>query len=356
MKTYFTLLSILALFESAQAQSITIDPASADEFTIRKTGIGLDIGSGSPRLGTAIIGGKAIIQAHSDDQLLFRTNNNEDNSLAIYHSFFSIGPPIFSPETFVVSKGRLKFTGSKDGINASGTEFTNASGTLLRGFVGMADNGNHLGFWGYGNNTFNVRLGATNGYMGIGAINPATRLHINGSMKILGLGHPLTELFVVANENGVLQTRTMNDIYTLSSADFVYRTGSTSLPVDTPYGLFYSSASSGTPVFLSPFNVPNGVILKFLNVGFIDNSSSNLETCLVKVDIGTTDQTPVLCATTTGSSASMATINLGFSPGTVIDNNSYQYFVRLRVLNGATLTAWPANDIKFVRANFSYSY
>lgn len=356
MKKYFTLLIILALFGPVQAQSITADPTSSDNFTIKKTGIGLDIGSGSPRLGTAIIANKAIVQAHTDDALLFRTNNNEDNSLSIYSSFLSIGPPIYSPEMFIVSKGRLRFTGSKDAVNASGTEFTNTSGTFLRGFVGMADNGNHLGFWGYGNNTYNVRLGATNGYMGIGAINPATRLHINGSMKILGMGNPLAELFVATNESGVLQTRTMNDIYTLSSADFIHRTGSTSLPVDTPYGLFYSSTSSGTPVFLSPVNVPNGVTMKVLNVGFLDNSTSNLEACLIKIDIGTTNQTEVLCVTSSGSSPTATTVASGFAPGTTLNSNGYQYFFRLRVLNGATLTAWPGNNIKFNRANIYYSY
>ncbi|RYE11516.1 MAG: hypothetical protein EOP51_32885 [Sphingobacteriales bacterium] len=296
------------MFGYAHGQSITINPAATNEFTIKSAGIGLDVINGSSRVGTAIIGGKAIFQAHTNESLVFRTNNSINNSLAIFNNTLSIGPPIFSAENITVSKGRLRFSGNKDASNASGTEFTNTSGTALRGFVGMADDGAHLGFWGYGNYSYNVRLGASNGYMGIGAINPATRLHINGSMKVLELGHPLTELFVTAEQNGILETRTMNDIYTISAADFVHRVGSTSLPVDTPYGLFYSATSTGTPVFMAPFNVPNGVTLSRIKLGFLDNSAtSNLEACLVRVPIGTTDQENIQCVVTSGSSASNTT-------------------------------------------------
>lgn len=358
MKKYFILLGILALLGAAQAQqSITIDPAATNEFTIKAEGIGLDVINGSSRVGTAIIAGKAIFQAHTDEPLAFRTNNNPNNSFVIYNTKVSLGPPVFSPEMLNISQGRLKFTGNKDNINASGTEFTNTTGTALRGFVGMADDGGHLGFWGYGNNKYNVRLGANNGFMGIGAINPSTRLHVNGSMKIIELGSPLTEYLVSASQYGILQNRTKDEVYTISAGDFVHRTGSTSLPVDTPYGLFYSSNSSGTPVFMAPFNVPNGVTLSRIKIGFIDNSSSvNLETCLVRVDIGTTNQTDVQCIITSGSSPTATETTAFLASPTTIDTNTYQYFFRLRVLNGSTLVAWPGNVIKFNRANFYYSY
>lgn len=56
----------------------------------------------------------------------------------------------------------------------------------------MADDGGHLGLWGFGNNTWNVRMSATNGFLGIGAINPATRLHMSLAIsRFFGLVHPL---------------------------------------------------------------------------------------------------------------------------------------------------------------------
>ena len=357
MKKYLFLFNLLLGTQVLLAQSISMEPGG---LTIRKSGIGLDISNGSTRFGTAIVGSKAIFQTHSDHELILRTNNNADNSLFIYNNIVAIGPlTVFSPESFSINKGRLKFSGSKDINNASGTEFTNAAGTLLRGFLGMADDGTHLGWWGYGNNKFNVRLGTANGFMGIGAINPATRLHVNGNMKVLGLGHPLTQQFLAADQYGVLQARTITDIYTISSADFVYRTGSNSQQADNPYGLYYSIASSGTPVFLSHFSIPNGVTLESVNLGFIDNSTPNhLEACLIKVNISTSVQTDVLCTTTASNanSASVVTTTTSFPANTYIDNNNFQYFFRLRVLNGATLSAWPANTIEFKRANFTYKY
>lgn len=360
MRNYYTLFIILALSQQVEAQSITIDPASVNQFTIKTTGIGLDVINGSSRLGTAIINNKAIVQAHSDEPLVFRTNNNVNNSLAIYNNTLSIGPPIFSPEIVKVSKGRIKFSGNKDNANASGTEFTNASGTSLRSFVGMADDGNILGFWGYGNNQFNLRFGPNSGYLGMGkyyyindaTYNPSARFQVNGYMKVLGLGNPLTERLVSASQDGVLQTRPIDDIYTFSSADFIYRTGSTSLPVDTPYGLFYSSTSSGVPEFRAPVTLPENVTLKLLNAGFVDNSSADLEVCLVRVVSGVSED--ILCIKSTGNSANATTLASSFPAGTIFTYS--RCFIRARVMNGNTATAWPGNSIKLNRVNLTYSY
>jgi len=120
--------------------------------------------------------------------------------------------------------------------------------------------------------------------------------------------------------------------------------------------LFYSSLSSGTPVFLSPITLPNDVTLKLLDIGFVDNSSSNLEACLIKIQKHTTDLIDVFCMTSSINSASATTVVSAFPANTIIDNITNQYFFRLRILNGSTISAWPGNTIKFNRANFTFSY
>jgi hypothetical protein len=356
------ILFLLLLFKNIVfAQYIEIDRTNINNgLTIKKSGIGLNITDGVRSFGTAINAGKAIIQTNTDDVLAFRTNNLDANRIVVYNNTFRIGPSVFSPEIFAINYGRLKFTGSKDAVNASGIEFTNTTGTLLRGFVGMADDGGHLGLWGYGNGAFNVRMSANNGFLGIGAINPATRLHINGNIKTLGLGNPLTEQLLMGSNTGNLIGQPISNIYQVTPADFSHKTGTTNLIDDIGEVLYFSSTTIGSPILTAPFNAPNGVTLKSMNVSFVDNNSSfKLEGCLVKININGSVSTDVLCLNTGSSptSASVASLTTFAPSNFVLDYTNFHYVFRARILNNSNVVSpWPSNTIFFYRANFTYDY
>jgi hypothetical protein len=359
-KKILILLIQFIFYNLAFCQSITLDN-SLSGVLINKAGIGLDVSDGfGNKIGTSIRDGKAILQSHSDLPLLFRTNSSLANQVYIYDNKFKIGPSIFGYENFGINYGRLKFTGSKAAGISSGIEFTNTSGTALRGFFGMADNGLHLGLWGYGNNSWNIRMNVENGFLGIGNINPQARLHVNGTMKIIaaGFGSPLKNQILTANDQGTLGTKANIEIYTLASADITYKVGSVSNPVDTPYGLFFSSASSGTPTFYSNLVLPDEVALTEFDVVYVDmDNNYNLETCLIRNDLNGDNLTNLGCIITSGNDASRRKTNLIFPSSININNDAFQYNLRLRVLNPAnTNTNWPAQNIKFYRSNFYYSY
>lgn len=342
------------------AQYIEISAQTNNGLTINKTGIGLNITDGVKSFGTAITGGKAIVQTHTNDNLVFITNNSDNNKITIGNNTFKIGPSVFSPELFAINYGRLKFTGSKDAINASGIEFTNTAGTALRGFVGMADDGGHLGLWGYGNNTWNVRMNATNGFLGIGGINPATRLHVNGNIKTLGLSNPLTEQLLMGSNTGILVGQTISNIYQVTPGDFSHKSGTTDLLYPIGEVLFFSSLTTGSPTLSAPINAPNGVTIKSMNISFIDaNSTYKLEGCLVRANLNGATSTDIFCVNTGSSPTSpTATSFTTFAPSNLIlDYNNYQYLFRIRILNGSNvISPWPDNSIRFFRANFNYDY
>jgi hypothetical protein len=361
MKKILPLFLLLLFVNIVFSQNIEIDRTTNNNgLTIKKTGIGLNITDGTKSFGTSITSGKAIIQTHTDDFLVFRTNNSDANKISIYDNLFRIGPSVFTPEIFAINYGRLKFTGSKDAINASGIEFTNTTGTVLRGFIGMADDGGHLGLWGYGNNTWNVRMSATNGFLGIGAINPATRLHVNGNIKTLGLGNPLTEQLLMGSNTGNFIGQPISNIYQVTPADFSHKSGTTSLINDIAEVLFFSSTTTGSPVLTAPFNATNGITIKSMNISFVDNNSTyKLEGCLVKININGSVQSDVFCVNTGSSptSATATSFTTTAPSNLVLDYNNYQYVFRIRILNAANVVSpWPSNTIFFYRANFNYDY
>lgn len=360
MKNFITiLLAFILTTIGLQAQSISIDKVTNTYgLTINKTGIGLDINDGiGNRIGTKISGGKAVFQTYNDKPLIIRTNKDENKRIQIYNNNFSIGPPLFSSEIFGINNGRLKFRGSKSPGISSGIEFSNATGTALRGFVGMADNGNHLGFWGFGNNNWNVRMNVTNGFLGIGRINPEVRLHINGSMSVLGMGIPQENSIVYADNNGIVKSRSIEDIYTVSSADMIYKVGTNSIPNSDSYSLYYLSGSTGTPVFYADVYLPDKVTLSLLNVVYYDKDANrNLETCLHRTANDGSSQIDIGCVISSGPSSSNIKSAILINTNNIIDNDLYQYRIRLRVItNASILTNW-SSDISFYKSSLIYKY
>ena len=73
-----------------------------------------------------------------------------------------------------VYRGRLRFSGQVNAGTASGIEFTDTTGTTLRGFMGMYDN-NNMALWGFGGAGWNFKMNVNDGRISIGQnINPAT--------------------------------------------------------------------------------------------------------------------------------------------------------------------------------------
>lgn len=360
MKISLFCLVLILYWSQGFAQNIEINANSEYGLTINKPGVGLNVTNGTKSLGTNIEGGKAIFQNNDGESLRFRTNSSSDNLLSIYDNTFAIGSYVYSNELFKINRGRLKFTGSKNASAASGIEFTNASGTVLRGFLGMADDGQHLGLWGYGNNNWNVRINTSNGYLGIGGINPATRLHINGNIEINGLGHPLIERVVSADQTGRLKDIETTNYYQITPADFSYKSGTSSSFEDDEFSLYFVGTTVGSPTIIAPFNAPNGVTLKSVNFGFVDNNSSyNLQGCLVRVNLSNSVSSDLSCISSSGSASSLtpATNNQPISGGVVLDCNNYSYHFRLKVhTNSGGTSEWPGSSLRFIRANFLYDY
>lgn len=344
------------------AQFIGLDlQNNSGTFIINKSGIGLDVSnqSGIIRLGTKIENGKAILQTHTNDNLVFITNNSSTNSLVFSTETLSIGPDFFTPGRIRVNQGRLKFTGNKVNNNASGLEFTNAAGTTLRGFVGMVDNGTHLGLWGYGNNTWNIRWNLTNGFMGVGAIDPLARLHVNGNMRIVNINPTTTDAMAYAQSNGVLQSRSVQQVYTVSSLDLKYISGTTTT-VGSRVGRFYfSTTTTGNPKIVTPVALPNGVKLQELVFDFVDNTSyRDMKVCLVKTNYNGDNLVEIGCLNTffntNNASPRSRTITL---PAEFIDNTNNMYSLIVSSIDNFDDPAtWQGSSLQYIKTNIKYSY
>ncbi len=351
-------IQLLICLQSTYGQSIEINRTdNAQGLTINKSGTGLDVEDlNGTRMGTAIKNGRAFIQSHSDVPLALYSNDDNNNRV-LFSSSVSLGPPVLSPELLNINFGGMRFKGAKGSFAASGIEFTNNAGTASTAFLGMADNGNHLGFWGYGNSNWNVRMSVNNGFFGI-KTNPTARLHVNGDFKIMGnVGSPLISHILIANSTGELTSKINEENYTVTPLDFTYLVGTTTLPDNGPFEISYPSGSTGTPVFSSNLNLPHGVKLKYFAVSFVDNQANyNLEACIMRTELNGKNPTSIGCYTSSSASTTRTKANTFSIADITTNNNLYQYSFRLRSLtNSGTLTNWPSN-LAFLMSNIYFSY
>lgn len=222
------LLLLIPLFIGilAHGQSITLDPAQANENTIiKKDGIGLSHQSvdGAIKIGTKVADGDAMIQTHTNNDLSFGTFNSPPQMTLNKSGNLGIGTKTPEDRLDLRSNSGLRASIVTLSAEYAGLRFKNDLGHY---FMGVNTYSNR--FVVFDNNTLAERFTIdSQGFIGINKRFPTMKLHVNGD-ALLSENRDINEQVLIGSTylNGQAKLHIANSYF--------------------PYALYIDGSASGS--------------------------------------------------------------------------------------------------------------
>lgn len=150
---------------------------------------------------------RAFVGMAADDQVGFWGQALSDFGLVMNTTNGNVGIGTRSPGVRLDVNNRMRL---RDGPTGSaGTWLFQSGPNADRGFMGMA-NDDLLGWWGYGSG-WGMVMQASNGFVGLGTLNPAARLHLSGSgnqyLDISCTDRPSYTRLMAVTSNGITESQ-----------------------------------------------------------------------------------------------------------------------------------------------------
>lgn len=358
-KLAFALLILMPFYTKAQFSSY--DPATGYED--HKLGRGLNHTDGTISLGTYLSGIVAYIQTHSNHPLYFGNNSNATPKVVLATSGYlgvNLADGVMPAEKLEIKNGRVSLSGWENINKPAGIEFTDNAGTSSVAFLGMMDN-TTLGFKSYTTNQYEIVFKTVSGQsrLGIGNTNPIHTLDVNGTIRLNALAGTDRSLVKVKTDN-TLSAFTTQPTISISPFEFTYSDQGMLNESNVGYVPGFASAT-WSPLGVYHFveknlQLPQGATIKNFTAYLLDNNSNGkMEACL-RIMNNVTGATNAYCVITQNDNPNAVALSLLSDIGDIVDNNQYNYLLRVQSLNNGGFQGGWAADMGFgaIKVNLGY--